>query len=129
MTEPHQLLEPTGRGQVGLRAAVADQIASCRERNLLDLLDQRDGLALLTYVADLRQPPVIVGPEGEVIELPPPISPPPPLPSASPELEQALVSFRDEQEYRWCDENVPALGGITPRQAAADRPGAPSWPG
>jgi hypothetical protein len=54
--------EPLTRGQVGLRVAVADQIASCRER---DLLDQRDGLALLTYVADPRQPPVIVGPDGE----------------------------------------------------------------
>ncbi|MDQ4104339.1 MAG: hypothetical protein M3186_11740 [Actinomycetota bacterium] len=88
--------EPLARGQVGLRPAVADQIASCRERDLLDLLDQRDGLALLTYVADPRQPPVIVGPDGEVIELPPPTSPPPPLPSASPELEQVLISFRDE---------------------------------
>lgn len=50
---------------------------------------ERDGLALLAYVADLHQPPVIVGPDGQVLELPPPTSAPPPLPPASPELKQA----------------------------------------
>ncbi|HYZ38055.1 MAG TPA: SEC-C metal-binding domain-containing protein [Pseudonocardiaceae bacterium] len=96
-------------------------VAPGRERDLLDLLDERDGLALLAYVADLYRPPVIVGPDGQVIELPPPTGGPlPPLPPASPELEQALRSLRDEQERRWCDENVPALGGITPREAAGD---------
>jgi hypothetical protein len=28
--------------------------------------------------------------------------------------------WRDRQEERWCDESVPALAGLTPRQAAAD---------
>lgn len=96
-------------------------VAPGRERHLLDLLDAHDGLALLAYIADLHRPPVIIGPDGQVLELPPLISePPPPLPPASPELQQALLSFRDEQEHRWCEENVPALGGITPREAAAD---------
>jgi len=96
-------------------------VAPGRERHLLDLLDERDGLTLLAYIADLHRPPLIIGPDGQVFELPPPTSePPPPLPPASPELEQTLVNFRDQQEHRWCDENVPALGGITPREAAAD---------
>lgn len=96
-------------------------VAPGRERDLLDLLDEHDGLALLAYIADLHRPPVIIGPDGQVLELPPPTSEPPlPLTPASPELEQALLNFQDEQEHRWCDENVPALGGITPREAAAD---------
>ena len=40
-----------------------------------------------------------------------------PLP---PEAAEALESFVREQEDRWVDERVPALGGLTPRQAAAD---------
>jgi hypothetical protein len=28
--------------------------------------------------------------------------------------------LQDRFERRWCDEQVPALGGLTPRQAAAD---------
>ncbi|MGH3846999.1 MAG: hypothetical protein ACRDS0_37105 [Pseudonocardiaceae bacterium] len=43
-------------------------VAPGRELDLLSLLDKRDGLALLTYVADLHRPPVIVGPDDQVIE-------------------------------------------------------------
>lgn len=96
-------------------------VAPGRERHLLTLLDERDGLGVLTYVAALHRPPVILGPDGQVIELPSPSAKPPVLPApASLELEQALLNFQDEQEQHWCDENVPALGGITPREAAAD---------
>lgn len=35
-------------------------------------------------------------------------------------LMQGLDAWMAEQEERWCDESVPALGGLTPRQAAAD---------
>lgn len=31
-----------------------------------------------------------------------------------------LAQVRDGMEQRWCDEPVPALGGLTPREAAAD---------
>jgi hypothetical protein len=31
-----------------------------------------------------------------------------------------LAAFVREQEERWVDEPVPALAGLTPRQAAAD---------
>lgn len=34
-------------------------VAPGRERDLLDLLDEHDGLALLAYIADLHRPPVI----------------------------------------------------------------------
>lgn len=33
---------------------------------------------------------------------------------------EALHELMDRYERRWCDEHVPALGGLTPRQAAAD---------
>ena len=33
---------------------------------------------------------------------------------------EALEQLQDRFERRWCDEHVPALGGLTPRQAAAD---------
>ena len=40
-----------------------------------------------------------------------------PLP---PEAVEALAAFMRQQEERWLDESVPALGGLTPRQAADD---------
>jgi SEC-C motif len=33
---------------------------------------------------------------------------------------EALEQLQDRFERRWCDERVPALAGLTPRQAAAD---------
>ncbi len=97
-----------------------------RERDVLALLDQRDGLALLAYVADLLRPPVIVGPDGRVLELGE-------LdldalarrdaaarPAMDPQMQEAMLEFLEQQEQRWCEEPVPALGGITPLAAAAD---------
>jgi len=33
---------------------------------------------------------------------------------------QIVAQLQDEMERRWLDESVPALGGVTPRQAADD---------
>jgi hypothetical protein len=38
----------------------------------------------------------------------------------APEAAEALDGFMREHEERWIDESIPALGGLTPRQAAAD---------
>lgn len=38
----------------------------------------------------------------------------------SPEELAVLAELRDQYEVRWCDSPVPALGGITPREAADD---------
>lgn len=45
-----------------------------------------------------------------------------PLPVApdDPAVRAAMEAWRDRQELRWCDEPIPALAGLTPRQAAAD---------
>lgn len=37
-----------------------------------------------------------------------------------PEMLATLEAVRDRYERQWCDEPVPALGGVTPRAAAAD---------
>ena len=39
---------------------------------------------------------------------------------SDPESSELVEQIRDQLERRWCDETVPALGGLTPRQAAAD---------
>jgi len=39
---------------------------------------------------------------------------------AHPELARAMESFMRASETRWVDEEIPALGGLTPRQAVAD---------
>lgn len=41
----------------------------------------------------------------------------------NPQLRQAMLEMRDRFEQAWCDEPVPALRGLTPRQAAADPAG------
>lgn len=35
-------------------------------------------------------------------------------------LREGLREFQEQQEERWCDEPIPALDGMTPREAAAD---------
>jgi SEC-C motif len=54
----------------------------------------------------------------------PDAAPPPDLPAGA--ITGALEAFMAEQEERWVDEPVPALGGLTPRQAAADRARRPA---
>lgn len=41
-------------------------------------------------------------------------------PAEHPEVQDALAAMIAEHERRWLDESIPALGGATPRQAAAD---------
>jgi hypothetical protein len=43
-----------------------------------------------------------------------------PLDQSDPAVRQVLEQFIAEQERRWLDEEIPALGGQTPREAAAD---------
>ena len=45
----------------------------------------------------------------------------PPRPDLTdPVLRQVLAEFIADQERRWLDESIPALGGRTPRDAAED---------
>jgi hypothetical protein len=45
---------------------------------------------------------------------------PPRLDQNDPAVREVLEQFILEQEQRWLDEEIPALGGSTPREAAAD---------
>jgi SEC-C motif/Protein of unknown function (DUF2384) len=45
---------------------------------------------------------------------------PPPLDQNDPAIRQVLEEHVAQQERRWLDESIPALGGQTPREAAAD---------
>ncbi len=44
----------------------------------------------------------------------------PPPPEQSPEMDEVMRQFREQYMQGWLDDNIPALGGLTPRQAAAD---------
>lgn len=56
-----------------------------------------------------------------------PIADPAPSPDLPPEaIAGALEAFMAEQEERWVEERLPALGGLTPRQAVADRARRPA---
>ena len=39
---------------------------------------------------------------------------------SDPALRQVMAEFIADQERRWLDESIPALGGRTPRDAAQD---------
>jgi len=49
----------------------------------------------------------------------PPTGLPAPETASPEELKQVVEQFMRQQEERWIDESIPALGGLTPRQAAA----------
>ena len=57
---------------------------------------------------------------GEAMEDFDPATAPPPLDQNDPAIRQVLEQFILQQEQRWLDESIPALGGRTPREAAAD---------
>lgn len=44
-----------------------------------------------------------------------------PVSEPSPEMDDVLRQFRQDYMQKWLDDGIPALGGITPRQAAADK--------
>jgi hypothetical protein len=57
---------------------------------------------------------------GEALEDFDPATAPPPLDQNDPAIRQVLEQHILEMERRWLDESIPALGGRTPREAAAD---------
>jgi hypothetical protein len=94
-----------------------------REAELLDLLDEGDPVRLAGWFGAVERPPTVVGPQGQPLDewlatLPGGGGDPRPVSQAPSPVDEDAI--RDTFERRWCDEPVPALGGVTPRQAAAD---------
>lgn len=93
------------------------------EADVLALLDIGDPLAIAAWVGASRQPPTIVDRHGNAIDLGDPAFDPEQLFTGT-EIDgdrvDSMSEIRAAMEERWCDENVPAIGGVTPRDAAAD---------
>lgn len=105
------------------------------EAALLDLLDDGDPLDIATWVADCERGPVVVDRDGnptfdfsdqsmfdlaEAGRARRDTQPSSELDLPDPQVAAVLEQVRDRYELQWCDEVVPALGNVTPRQAAAD---------
>jgi hypothetical protein len=113
-TESHEL----GNGESILRATIeldgglitVETLSEPRVERVLDvLLAEIDGI---TVVSDDRR--------DHDPSVPPPGPRQPPMSMEDPAVKEALRTFIAERERIWCDEEIPALGGLTPRQAAAD---------
>ena len=88
-----------------------------RERadRILDRL--REALGGVTVVTDTRTPVDLSDLGASRAGGQPDLSA---LPAAPDVPDEAIAEIQEHMERRWCDEQVPALGGLTPRQAAAD---------
>ncbi len=105
-----------------------------REGALLELLDLEDsqerGEALLSWFAARSRPPMLQPREEErepfsfddlATSSPPAFDLTGTRPKPSESEERAILQeVVETQELRWCAESVPALDGLTPREAAAD---------
>jgi len=110
------------------------EVATGTESDLLDLLDYGDGFDVAEWVADGERGPLIVDRDGnptldlrgrsivDLIEEARELGPGPAsgIDESDPELISFMEAQQDRFEKQWCDEEVPALGGVTPRQAATD---------
>jgi hypothetical protein len=90
------------------------------EEQVLDMCIDGDSEALAAWVGALERPPRIITPEGEPIELGTLLTNVPEddvLGDLDPE---AMEQIQRQMEDRWMNEPVPALAGLTPREAAGD---------
>jgi hypothetical protein len=101
------------------------EVRAGHETTVLDLCDDADPVALCAWAGAAASPPRIVHRPGMLDSM---------LDRRA--IEQSLADLGDideagaiahlnaeisrQMQARWLDENVPALGGLTPRQAAAD---------
>ena len=118
--EHHQL----ANGESILRASITlegsqitvETLSEPRIARVLGVLTEH--IAEAEVISDERQ-------EFDPATLPPGPSKPG-LSTDDPGVKAMLRTFITERERIWCDEEIPALGGLTPRQAAADPAGRES---
>jgi hypothetical protein len=89
-----------------------------RAERILGVL--RAGLPALRVISDHRRPVDLASWPDQIEEGDAPSPPGGLIDPNDPEHAELIEQIRDQMERRWCDETVPALGGLTPRQAAAD---------
>ncbi len=93
-----------------LRAAPGARLIRREERGIEEALEEERAKGPVEGATNGTAP----GPGDEPIDV-----------SAHPELAEAMEEFIRRSEASWVDESIPALGGLTPRQAAADRAARP----
>ncbi len=97
-----------------------------REVAVLDLCSEGDPVALCAWVGALARPPTIAHRPGLIEEMFDTDAVEAVLAGFDEDADpdEAMAALYDElarqAQSRWLDENVPALDGLTPRQAAAD---------
>jgi hypothetical protein len=114
--EHHQL----ANGESILRASMTledgritvETMSEARVERVLDVLTSE--IAGATVISDVRREMDRIEPPAGLVQ---PHSP------DDPGVKEALRAFIAQRERAWCDEKIPALGGLTPRQAAADPAG------
>lgn len=104
-------------GETVIRGTLAREgseliIETMSEERFDDILDT---LTEVTVVSQTRAPMTVPHPLGE-----PPRSNLIDDAPLDPEIEEVLSKMMRQREDAWIDEEIPLLGGITPRQAAAD---------
>lgn len=90
-----------------------ETMSEVRLERVLDAV--RTNLPAATVIADRREPLVISDAASADRD-----SVAGALPMDDPGVRAAVEQWRDEHELAWCDESIPALAGLTPRQAADD---------
>jgi hypothetical protein len=94
------------------RRLTVETMSEERLDRVLSLL--RAELEGATVVTDDRRPiDSTMRPPRESLERPPAIP-------DDPAVREAVDEWLERREIQWCDEPVPALAGLTPREAAAD---------
>lgn len=103
-------------GRVRLAAAglALETNSLARADRLRERLEAACGDLLTHGAREHTSPPALAQAAGEPVEAP---EPPPP------EVQQALEEWLEEYYDAWLDQPVPALSGMTPRQAARTRAG------
>lgn len=116
--EWHRLNEDERIVRAWLRFADGGLVAEAMSEERIDrVLGQlRTALPGAAVSSDEREPFDL----GDTDASFPPLSLAPMLDPDDPEVAAAVEEIRSRMEARWCEEAVPALGGRTPRQAAAD---------
>ncbi len=100
-----------GRAILGSRTLRLETNSRERADRLRRLVSERLGAAVTFKVREHTDPVAALG-TGRVHE------PPRPREPTSPELLDAMRRMEEEFHTRWLDLDIPALGGLTPREAA-----------